>query len=359
MADPIFVVGAPRSGTTLLAAMLGAHSRISCGPETQLFSKRRPKGLAEAAGDDRWPQRAVELISTLSVADQRVIDLFGIDENELWDALARREPSVAAMLESLTATLAAREGKPRWAEKTPNHILHLAAIRRAWPQARVVRIVRDPRDSAASMRKLPAASDSTLANALLWAEWHGASRAFFATDEWAFTVRYEDLIRDPEARLRELCDFVEEDYEPAMLDTSASGRAVASEGETWKAGVAGPIDPNREAQWRTALPADVARAVSYLCVEGIADFGYEPGAPPSGTVAVHPLDRRSIEANERALIEICAAGTRIAAAADPWREPRLLLLPPPPGAGARADLGRLALLAARRARGRETLRPDR
>lgn len=281
MDDPVFVVGAPRSGTTLLAAMLGAHSRIACGPETQLFSKRRPRGLAEAVTDEHWPRRAARLVATLDVAGQRVIDLYGIDEAELWDALASREPRVAAMLEALTATLADREGKPRWAEKTPNHLLHLARIRSEWPRARIVRIVRDPRDVAESMRKLPAASDSALANAVLWAQWHAASRGFFARDPLAFTLRYEDLVREPEARLRELCEFLSEEFEPAMLDTSASGRAVSSPAEAWKREVLQPIDPARTELWKRRTDASRAAAIAWLCAEGIAELGYEPGPRPS------------------------------------------------------------------------------
>ena len=53
---PIFIVGAPRSGTTLLSAILGSHSRIACGPETQFFSKLNLPALSSAAEDSYWPK---------------------------------------------------------------------------------------------------------------------------------------------------------------------------------------------------------------------------------------------------------------------------------------------------------------
>ena len=70
--------------------------------------------------------------------------------------------------------------KQLWVEKTPNHILHLAMMRRLYPAAKVVRIVRDPRDSALSMAdRLPWASDFALDNAYLIQDWHRKKSAFF------------------------------------------------------------------------------------------------------------------------------------------------------------------------------------
>jgi len=90
-------------------------------------------------------------MSALSLGDYSVRDLFRISSQEIFDYLATRQPSIAALLESLTVPLMLAQQKTRWAEKTPNHLLHLRAIRRFYPAAKIVRIVRDPRTAAFSI----------------------------------------------------------------------------------------------------------------------------------------------------------------------------------------------------------------
>lgn len=352
---PIFIVGAPRSGTTLLAALLGGHSRIACGPETQFFNKLAPKELSAAARDRAWPRRAVRSVSSLRLAGQPVIDLFSISERELWDDLAQRPPGVASMLESLTATLAARAEKPRWAEKTPNHLLHLDQIRAEWPTAPVIRIVRDPRDSAASMRRLPWASDSVLANAQLWAEWHEAGRGFFGADETSTTVKFEDLVRNPEQELDRLCGFLGERYEPSMLDTREAGALVSSQAEVWKEQVSGPIDRGHVARWKETMSPQTAACVSVLCQEGLREFGYEAAGAPARGLKVLRLDRQAIERNEAAMLAMTRSGWRPEPSRRPLRDRRLATFP-----AGRTQPGRfverLALVSLRRLAGLETLR---
>lgn len=355
--EPIFVVGAPRSGTTLLAALLAGHPGIACGPETQFFSKLDRADLDTAARDPRWPARAAELVSSLTLAGQSVVDLFEIDNAELEADLAARPPAVASMLEALTGTVADRAGKRRWAEKTPNHILHLDSIRSAWPNAQVVRIVRDPRDSAASMRRLPWASDSVVANAQLWSEWHEASRSFFETDSLSFTLRFEDLVLEPEEGLTRLCDFLGERFEPSMLDTRAAGAAVSSVAEDWKQEVSRPIDRNRGARWKRDLPPDAARCVSMICFEALGEFGYETLDGPPQTIKALRFDRTAIEANETDLLRLAETGIRLQCSDNPVREDRLGVLATAPGA--RRSLERLAVLFARRVSGKDTTRVDR
>jgi Sulfotransferase family len=355
--EPIFVVGAPRSGTTLLAALLAGHSEIACGPETQFFHKLERADLDAAARDRRWPARATELVSSLTLAGQRVIDLFEIDDAALEADLAARRPAVASMLEALTGTVADRAGKRRWAEKTPNHILHLDSIRSTWPNAPVVRIVRDPRDSAASMRRLPWASDSVVANAHMWSEWHEASRSFFEIDPLSFTLRFEDLVLEPEERLTRLCDFLGERFEPSMLDTRIAGAAISSVAENWKQEVSRPIDRNRGARWKRDLLPDTARCVSLVCFEALGEFGYETLDDPRQTIKTLRLNRTAIEANEADLLRLAKAGIRLQGSDRPVRDDRLGVLATAPGA--KRSLEKLAVLFARRVTGKRTTRVDR
>lgn len=363
MADaPIFVVGAPRSGTTLLASMLAGHPRIACGPETHFFNKLSPGHLRAALADRAWPDRAVQLVLSLTLAGQAVTELFGHSERDLREFLAAREPSTGALLESLTALHARKRGKARWAEKTPNHLLHLPAIRRHYPGAPVVRIVRDPRDSALSMRQLPWASPSALANAHLWSAWFSASQPFFRSDARSFTVRYEDLVHEPEGVLTAVCGFIGEVFEPGMLEFTQTATDVSSPKETWKAGNARTLDAGRTERWRQEPDPTLRRALSYTCREGIGAFGYPCAETPKATVRAHPLGPRTAEAHESTLLRAAAQETQFCEAERPSTEAGLVFLPAE-GGPRRTRLKTLGaaatLLCSRRAAGLSTyyLRP--
>src|SRR5690606_7190047 len=86
--EPIVIVGAPRSGTTLLAAILASHSRICCGQETHFFSKLGSSAVEEALNDPEWPRQATVLLASLDLSGQAVHELYGVTREEISDYLA-------------------------------------------------------------------------------------------------------------------------------------------------------------------------------------------------------------------------------------------------------------------------------
>ena len=310
--QPIFIVGAPRSGTTLLAAMLANHSRITCGAETQFFSKLKIADLEDAVKDCCWPEKAIELLTSLTLSHQKVYELFGLSLDKLHQYLGTHQPSIRAMLEALTELYAQQKGKPRWAEKTPNHLLHLSTIRQIFPLAPIIRIIRDPRDAALSMRKLPWASDSILANCYLWDEWFHHSCQFFSQDKNSLTVRYEDLLANPQKVLSLICEHIGEKFEVAMLDTAVSGRNVISPNEQWKSQVAQPLDLSRTYVWKRELSRRLWSVASHICYSGIETFGYELASKPKRTFFAYQLDRAFVENNGELIISAARSHIRIA-----------------------------------------------
>ncbi|MEM7702017.1 MAG: sulfotransferase [Pseudomonadota bacterium] len=326
--SPVFLVGAPRSGTTMLAAMIGSHSQYAVGPESQFFSKLSPQVLKVAVADPSWPDAAVGALRSLTLADQSVAKLFGIDEDALRAFLAAREPSARAMLEALTMPFADARGKPGWAEKTPNHLLNLDAIRAEWPEAAVVRIIRDPRDAALSTGRLPTFSSSFVANTLMWRSWQDRAAPFFDTDPRAITIRYEDLVANPEAQLRSLCEFLNVDYEPSMIEFANAAADVSSENETWKKPVSGALDRSRMYAWRGTLDEGQKRFASLINHEYLARFGYEHEAAPVETKRVFRMSAELAEAHEAALVAMAVRGRRWLPESD-WHKADLVCERPP------------------------------
>ncbi|MHB8789319.1 MAG: sulfotransferase family protein [Desulfobulbaceae bacterium] len=306
---PIFVVGFPRSGTTLLAAMLSSHPDIACGVETHFFSMIDEQDLKEAACDPDWPDIAVRKMAALSLTGQRLLDLYGVTENDLRKELIGRPGEKRALLDGLLGLYARREGKSVWLEKTPNHLLQLHRIRKLFPDARIIRIVRDPRDSLRSIFGLPWAPHSMLALAYDFRAWHRYAQRFFAADSSSYTVKYEELVEHPESVLAQICSFLGIEYDYSMLDTSSAGQKISSDNEPWKKQVSGKLDPGRLYVWKRELDGKMAHAVSAVMYDFIKEFDYEL-ADRNRTEMVPCMNMTSsnIAAKESVLIERMLTG---------------------------------------------------
>src|SRR5690606_2204568 len=99
--EPIFVVGAPRSGTTLLAAQLAAHSKLSCGPETHFFRWFAQADAAALLQPTTWPAPALDFIGAIRYRqfdDQSTAPLikkYGVTAAQIESALRQMPPSAA------------------------------------------------------------------------------------------------------------------------------------------------------------------------------------------------------------------------------------------------------------------------
>ena len=364
---PIFVVGVPRSGTTLLAAMLGAHPRIDCGPETRLLSQLADADRAHILDPRTWPGPAADFVLRLALKATPVHEAYGVSPDAVRASLASRTPSVAALLESLTVTRADAHAKPRWAEKTPRHLFSLPLIRREWPDAIVIRVVRDPRDVALSLTKVPFGAQSVVANLVDINGQMRRAEALVARDPHTITVRFEDLLADPAGVLRRVCAVIDVPFEPAMIDRRDSADAIAAPHEVWKLKAGQPIDPSRAGGWRSEMDPAVQRFAALLLRDTLRTHGYPDARDPLRTFAVVPLTDQFPVRQESLLLALAAQDTALVdpfprtpdalAAADDlvfWGQPGQLGL----DLGATAEARTLgiahltAVLAARRATGR-------
>ncbi len=198
---PIFIGGMFKSGTSLLRAMLGQHSAIASGLETYWF-------------DWDWSARESE---AMKVMYGRLAHFFDMSVAEV-TGMAMASATAETFLATLMAEVARRQGKPRWAEKTPGNIAHADRIWAAWPDAKIVHIIRDPRDVFASLveaKKWDSPEEfadrwvSTIGRGLrLKSEINPSASSYLA-------IRYEDLIAAPEETMRRVIDFIGESWEPA------------------------------------------------------------------------------------------------------------------------------------------------
>ena len=280
MNEPIFIVGSPRSGTTLLAAMMGAHSRLSCGPETHFFRWLSKTDVDDLIAPSQWPEAAARFVESITRTDfsggarRALIDDYGLDGTQVRESLGSSDPSVEAMLASVAAPLMRQGGKMRWAEKTPDHIEHVEAIRQYFPNSPILRMVRDPRDVALSLTHVPWGVSSLLEGLLFWKRQDDASRRFFDSDDHSLTVRFEDLVAAPRQELDKITTFLGEEFEPSMLDTSQTGRMVNKRDVAWKSKASQPIDRSRLEVWRREISAEENCMAEAILGDRLGAYGY-------------------------------------------------------------------------------------
>lgn len=260
-AGPIFVVGAPRTGTTLTRDILNNHPDIYLFNEVHFFERvwdaRNELGdLSDAASRSRALGRLAEWISTVG-DDRAVLDVFAGDE------LARRLQAEGGgyrgLLLALFKARAGMEGARRWGDSSPQDVLYVAQILEWFPDARIVGVVRDPRGFLASYKNQWRRAVARyrerynpVTTSLLWRSYMRAlldAKNGIAA-EAMILLHYEDLVDDAEREVRRLCEHLEVDYRPAMIEVKRSNTsydtAVAALG---KAG----IDARSRDRWRTEL----------------------------------------------------------------------------------------------------------
>lgn len=196
---PIFIGGLFKTGTTLLRAMLGRHPNIASGLETYWFRLD-------------WANRDSDEMQTRLA---RLAALLDFDPSKV-KAMAAECGSRTQFLDRFMTNIAAREGKPRWAEKTPGNVFHMPEIFAHWPDAQVLYVMRDPRDIYVSMREANRIS-GPLAFAEQWVAFASAVEAARAeglcSNERFMKIKYENLVLKTRETFGAILDFLNEPWD--------------------------------------------------------------------------------------------------------------------------------------------------
>jgi len=198
---------------------------------------------------------------------------------------------VARAIAAIYEVYAEERGKPRWGDKTPMYMRHLLLLRRLFPVAQYIHLIRDGRDAAVSFLSMPAGiafetwvhPRSAAGFACVWRTEVAAARRLGRRLGPAryLEVRYEDLVEEAERELRRICVFAGLPYERAMTDYGGS----ESEGKAHQQGLKRPLTPGLR-DWRTQMSARDAGAFESVAGDLLRELGYETdaGADLSGKV---------------------------------------------------------------------------
>jgi hypothetical protein len=276
---PFFIVGSGRCGTTLLRAVLEAHPDVHIPPGNV--------ALRHVISEFRWyarlPWSPLLRLILGHLAFHRMWEGFDLSLGPLFRELAacpRPRRNLAAVLDAVYRAHGARH-KPsavRWGDKSPFSVLGLPGLRAVFPDLRVVHIVRDGRDVAASFAD--AFGDGVQRAAMVWLRAIRAAHAFGARHPGQYLeVRYEDLVRRPEATIGRVAAFLDLSFDASMLRHHEHDLRLGDVDRTpYMQGVRGPIHEKSVGRWRRCFDAGQAAELHRLIGPTLAALGYE-GVP--------------------------------------------------------------------------------
>lgn len=282
---PVFVIGCPRSGTTLLTLMLSSHSRLAIPPETRFLVPvyRRHRSFADLSdpGNRRRLARAVVRRKGSKFAH------LGLDPGQVKKEIVEGPPTIGSALAAPYRLYARERGKARWGDKRPSYFRNVGLVRELFPDARFVHLVRDPRDCVASLTRMGWWRHGVVGAAATWV--HAvdcACRARRSLPDGAFhELRYEDLVADPVAHLQRLCAFLGEDFEAAMLEPQAEAvRLPERQRANWHRETQREVGPQRVGAYAAVLRPEELALVEGAGGARMRQLGYAVGAAPSSAV---------------------------------------------------------------------------
>jgi hypothetical protein len=277
MSAPFFIVGNDRSGTTMLRLILDAGPEVAIPPESMILTDYGAVWEAGELGDPAAARRFRD-------------EVWWHPKIALWELSGpppqmppghSHEEAYRFAVEAPFVAYAAKSGKARWGDKTPHYVHHVDALLVLWPQARFVILVRDGRDVALSVRRLPFGPNNAWAAAQWWARGiRVGQRAQAEHPEQVMTVRYEDLVASPAAVVPRICAFVGLEFHPEMLaiDRADASKIVADQ-KGWFPTLFDGIHTSASGRWRAEMPARDQRVFAALAGPELAACGYAPGAP--------------------------------------------------------------------------------
>ena len=264
---PIFAGGMFRSGTSLFRAMLGQHSAISAGLETAWFE------LDWENGRGRGSEALSEYVARTS----------GFYDEDLAIAkkMAADSADPEAFIDKLLEAKTRRDGSKRWVEKTPGNVRFADRIFRRWPDARMVHIIRDPRDVFASLRQ-GGKWDTVEEFSSRWCEtfsgWEGSKKSGVVTDENGLEIRYESLVLDPARTMAKVLEFAGESWDPSVSVYSPQDQdykkvlEATGKASTPLARLAKPLSKGRIGIWQDTLSTqEILAAEAYVNDRGLGE----------------------------------------------------------------------------------------
>ncbi|MFA9432471.1 sulfotransferase [Egicoccus sp. AB-alg2] len=269
---PVFVAGQERSGTSLLYALLASHPNLAMTRRTNLW-----RYFYGQYGDLADPANLERCLTML--LRYRRIAVLDVDGERLRSDFLRGEATYARLFWLVEQQVADRLGKPRWGDKSLDTERFADPIMAAYRGARILHMIRDPRDRYASVLvrwksrrgDVGAGTAAWLASVALGERHQRRYPAQYRI------VRYETLVQAPERTLREICDFIGEPYRDGMLGMAGASRFRDDGGNSsYGPRTVGVISADSIGRYREVLSPRQIAFIDRVAAAPMARMGYLP-----------------------------------------------------------------------------------
>jgi Sulfotransferase family len=278
---PVFVLGSPRSGTTLLYHMLlSAGDFAVYRTESNVFNLLLPRFGDLSVRRNRQALMKVWLGSIL-------FTLSGLDADEIEEKILQECRSSGDFLRMVMEEIARKQSVARWADCTPDHLFYLDTIKREIPEALVVHILRDGRDVALSLgkqgwiRPFPWDRGKGVLVAGLYWQWmvnKGRQNGRLLGADYT-ELHFEDLIQNPRSTLEKLSQFINHDLDYDRILKVGIG-SVSDPNTSFQA-KPGAKEFNPVGRWRSQFTSEELAEFESMTGRTLDSLGYELATKPS------------------------------------------------------------------------------
>ena len=272
MQPPFFIIGAQRSGTTLLRLLLNAHPEVAIPEEgtfwMPLLRKRQRDISRRLCG---WElKRCIEYIER-----NRQFQLWGIEPGEVSGRILKKDQTtLSELMHALYGVYARKYHKRLWGDKTPSFFRMISVLRGLFPEARFIHIIRDGRDVYLSVRQNDPSKGNIAVTALEWS--YKVSKAkkelSFVDQNHVLELKYEDLTNETADELKKICSFLQLDYEPNMLNFWRTSRDFL--GSSHSQLISKPITRISVNRWQRELTSKELNCFETIAGSMLDSLGY-------------------------------------------------------------------------------------
>tara|TARA_A100001011_G_scaffold352661_1_gene393621 strand:+ start:45468 stop:46391 length:924 start_codon:yes stop_codon:yes gene_type:complete len=274
---PVFIVGMPRSGTTILSNLLNATQNIYFPPEThyyQLIKKFYSKKSKNPYLDFINLTRN-KYFSEFKFSDYEIDNLKNLIINYPKSQIS------SELLKKICISKSLEKNIKRWGEKTPIHFYFLNKIFSDFQDCKVINVIRDPRDVIASNRSAKWKRIFDLHRKLVQYK-NNYKYCHSYPETKVLNIKYEDLVSKPNVILKKVCKFLEINYNPKIMDTFYKKKHLNFDvqNEPWKVNNLKPLTTKNIYKWKKQQFTFENKYISWFCRREIRLYNYEKNVFP-------------------------------------------------------------------------------
>ncbi|MFA5417111.1 MAG: sulfotransferase [Bacteroidales bacterium] len=277
----LFIVGRPRSGTTLLRTLFDAHTNVVMPPECQfvvnLYGKYGKKS--------NWSKKDLKQFYDDLLIQWR-FKSWKMDNQQLMENLLKNEGpnsygNICKTVYSTYQSVFPKEKILLFGDKNPGYAIYTRRLLKIFPNARFIHIIRDYRDNFVSVKNVDFELSIPSSVGLKWVYFYQKVHRDARKNPSAYYhIRYEDLVSEPEKTLKSLCEFAGIEYQPEILnfhDKKDDMLKVYSPAvmNTYHASLFKKINTSRIGLWEKQLTDDEVKLLDYTIGPLAEQAGYK------------------------------------------------------------------------------------